>query len=109
MRRKRSVSNWATAKLERFGITARRPHIRPVSTGMQEEPELVGRRSGAGGAVGGKMRLPRLDVVFGGAAPAVEVLVERLGLAAGKVGDDEAGVGALGADLDPARAGSRVQ
>lgn len=27
MRHKRSVSNWATAKLERFGIAARRPHI----------------------------------------------------------------------------------
>lgn len=27
MRRNRNVSNWATAKLERFGIAARRPHI----------------------------------------------------------------------------------
>lgn len=27
MRRKRSVSNWATAKLESFGIEARKPHI----------------------------------------------------------------------------------
>lgn len=47
------------------------------------------------------MRLPRLDVVLGRAAPAVEVRVERLGLATGKVGDDEAGIGTLGADLDP--------
>lgn len=67
---------------------------------MQEQPELVGRRSGAGGAVGGKMSLPRLDVVLGRAAPAVEVRVERLDLATGKVGDDEADVGTLGADLD---------
>lgn len=56
----------------------------------------VGRRSGAGCAVGGKMRLPRLDVVLGSGAPAVGILVERLGL-----GDDEAGIGTLGADLDP--------
>src|SRR5207344_1935868 len=34
------------------------------------------------------------------AAPAVDILVERLGLSAGEVGDDEAGVGALIADLD---------
>ncbi|ESX19208.1 hypothetical protein X765_32085 [Mesorhizobium sp. LSHC440B00] len=27
MRRNRSVSNWATAKLERLGIAARKPHI----------------------------------------------------------------------------------
>lgn len=47
------------------------------------------------------MRLPRLDVVLGSAAPAVDILVERLGLATCKVGDDEAGVGTLGADLDP--------
>jgi hypothetical protein len=40
-------------------------------------------------------------VVLGSAAPAVDILVERLGLATGKVGDDEAGVGTLGADLDP--------
>lgn len=67
---------------------------------MQEQPELVGRRSCTGGPVGGKMRLPRLDVVLGRAAPAVDILVERLGLATCKVGDDEAGVGALGANLD---------
>jgi hypothetical protein len=47
------------------------------------------------------MRLPRLDVVLGRAAPAVDILVERLGLPTGKVGDDEAGIGTLGADLDP--------
>lgn len=64
-RRSRSVSHWATAKLERFGIAARRPHMSQVGDGMQEEPELVGRRSCAGGAVGGEMHFPRLDVVLG--------------------------------------------
>lgn len=68
---------------------------------MQEQPELVGRRSGAGCAIGGEMRLPRLDVVLGSAAPAVDILVERLGVATCKVGDDEAGIGTFGADLDP--------
>ena len=68
---------------------------------MQEQPELVGRRACAGRAVGGEMRLPGLDVVLGRAAPAVDILVERLGLSAGEVGDDEAAIGPLGADLDP--------
>lgn len=49
---------------------------------MQEEPELIGRRLGAGRAVGGEMRLPRLDVVLGRSAPAVDILVERLGFTA---------------------------
>jgi hypothetical protein len=40
---------------------------------MQEQPELVGRRSGSGGSIGGKMRLPRLDVVLGRAAPETTV------------------------------------
>ena len=83
---------------------------------MQEQPELVRGRLGAGRAVGGEMRLPGLDVVLGRAAPAVDILVERLGLSAGEVGDDEAGVGALIADLDagddalnPAPAGGAVE
>lgn len=68
---------------------------------MQEQPELVGRRSCAGRSVGGEMRFPGLDVVLGRSAPAVDILVERLGLSTGEVGDDEAGVSTLGADLDP--------
>jgi hypothetical protein len=47
------------------------------------------------------MRLPGLDVVLGRSAPAVEVLVERLGLSTSEIGDDEAGVGPLSTDLDP--------
>ena len=79
---------------------AQAPH-QPVGAGMQEQPELVGGRACAGRAVGGEMRLPGLDVVLGRAAPAVDILVERLGLSAGEVGDDEAAIGPLGADLDP--------
>lgn len=67
---------------------------------MQKQPELVGRRSCARGSVGGEMGLPRLDVVLGRAAPAVEIRVERLGFPACKIGDDEAGVGSLVADFD---------
>lgn len=78
--------------------SAQAPH-QPIGAGMQE-PELVGRRSCAGCAVGGEMRLPGLDVVLGRSAPAVEILVERLGFPACKIGDDEAGVSTLGADLD---------
>lgn len=70
-------------KLRHRGTQA--PH-HPVGAGMQEQTELVGRRPAAGCAVAGEMRLPRLDVVLGRAAPAVDVLVERLGLATGKLG-----------------------
>jgi hypothetical protein len=47
------------------------------------------------------MVLPRLDVVLGLAAGAVERLVELLGTAALQVGHDEARVDALGPGLDP--------
>ena len=40
-------------------------------------------------------------MVLGRAAPAVDILVERLGLSTGEVGDDEAAIGTLAADLDP--------
>lgn len=79
--------------------SAQAPH-QPIGARMQEKPELVGRRSGAGCAVSGKMRLPGLDVVLGCAALAVDILVERLGLPTGKIGDDEAGVSPLSSDLD---------
>src|SRR5215210_5249433 len=67
---------------------------------MQEEAELVGARLGAGRAISGEVRLPRLDVVLRRAAPAENVLVERLGLAACQAGDDEPGVGSLISDLN---------
>lgn len=51
---------------------AQAPH-KPVGAGMQEQPELVGRRSCAGGAVGGEVRLPRLNAVLGSAAPAARL------------------------------------
>src|SRR5512132_320476 len=46
------------------------------------------------------MSFPGLDVVFRLAAPAVELLVQRLATAMAEVGDDEAGIGALAAGLD---------
>src|SRR5438874_6262615 len=55
----------------------------------------------AGGAVGGEMVLPRLDVVLRLTARAVEPLIERLGATALQVGDDKASIGSLGAGLDP--------
>src|SRR5271166_582972 len=53
-----------------------------------------------GGPVGREVALPRLDVVLGLAAGAVQRLVKPLGAAAGKICHDEAGVAALGARLD---------
>src|SRR5438046_9413836 len=55
----------------------------------------------AGGAVGGEMVLPRLDVVLRLTARAIEPLIELLGAAALQVGDDKAGIGSLGTSLDP--------
>src|SRR6266853_91977 len=79
---------------------AHRPE-EPVGTGVKEEAKLVGRSLMAGGAVGGEMVLPRLDMVFRLTARAVEPLIERLGATALQVGDDKASIGSLGAGLDP--------
>src|SRR5208282_61277 len=46
------------------------------------------------------MRLPRLDVIFGLAAPTINILVEHSGVALLEIGDDEACVGAFRASLD---------
>src|SRR5246127_3537789 len=68
---------------------------------MQKQAKLVGLGRMAGGAVSREVVLPRLDVVFGLATGAVEPLVTVLGAADFEVGDDKAGVGALGPGLDP--------
>ena len=60
---------------------AQAPH-EPICAGMQKQPELVGGRLGAGGAVSRQMRLPGFDMVFGLSAPAVDVLIERARIAA---------------------------
>src|SRR5271157_152554 len=78
---------------------AKPPH-QPISAGVEEETELIGRRLGAGRAVRRQMRLPRFDVVFGLAASAVEIFVKRAGIALLQVGDDEARVGSFLADFD---------
>ena len=72
MRRNRRVSNCATRQTRALRHQrAQAPH-QPVGAGMQEQPELVCRRSWAGRAVGREMGLPGLDVVLGRAAPAVD-------------------------------------
>ena len=43
---------------------------------MQEQPKLVGCRPGTGRAIRRQMGLPGLDMVFGTAAPAIDILVE---------------------------------
>ena len=68
--------------------------------GMQEQAELIGGGLAARGAVGGEMGLPGFDVIFRAAAPAVNVLVDRLRSAACEIGDDEPGVGSLFARFD---------
>src|SRR5271166_5098674 len=46
------------------------------------------------------MRLPGFDVVFGMAAPAIDILVERASVAFVQIGDDEARVGPFRANFD---------
>ena len=46
------------------------------------------------------MRLPRLDVIFGLASPAVDILVKDTGVAELQVRDDEARVWPFRADFD---------
>jgi len=67
---------------------------------VQEQPELVRRSLRARGAVGRQMRLPRFDVVFGLAAPAIDILVKDTGVARFQIGDDKACVGPFRADFD---------
>ena len=68
---------------------------------MQEQAELVGFGRMAGGTIGGEVVLPRLDVVLGLAAGAIEPFVKVLGAAAFQVGDNEAGIGSLGPGFNP--------
>lgn len=70
------------------------PHD-PVGAGVQKEAQLVGRRFGAGGAVSVKMRLPRLDMVLGLAAAAIDVFIEPARVAFVEIGDDEALIDAI--------------
>jgi len=67
---------------------------------VEEETELIGRRLRAGRAVRRQMGLEGFDVVFGLAAPAIEVFVEHASVAFVQIGDDEAGVGSFLADFD---------
>ena len=47
----------------------------PVGASVEEQAELVGGCLGAGGAVSGEMTLPGLDMIFGTAAPAIDMPV----------------------------------
>ena len=66
----------------RHGI-AEREH-QPVGRGVEDQPELVGGRALAGGAVGGELDLVLLDKVLGLAAGAVDPFVEMAGLRSGR-------------------------
>ena len=78
---------------------AKAPHD-PVGARVQEQPQLVGACLGARRAVGRQVGLPGFDVVLGLTALAVDILVEPTGVALLQIGDDEARVRTLRADLD---------
>src|SRR4051794_28814391 len=67
---------------------------------MQKQPELVGGGFSAGGPIGSKVRLPRLDVVLRRAAPAIDLVIEPAGVSGPQARDDEAGVYSVGAGLN---------
>src|SRR5215207_6384526 len=67
---------------------------------MQKQPELVGGCLGAGGTIGSKVRLPRLDVIFRIAAPAINVLIKGTSVSGRQARDDEAGVCSIGPSLN---------
>ena len=68
---------------------------------MEKQTELIGGGLGAGGTIGRQVGLPRFDVVFRHAAPAVDIFIEGLRLAAFEIGHDETGVCSLLTNLDP--------
>ena len=72
----------------------------PVGGGVDQEPELVGRRTAAGGAIRGEVQFVGLDQILGLAACTVDFVVKPA-RRAGDVGDDEAAVGAFRRGLDP--------
>jgi len=63
----------------------------PIGAGVQNQPDLIGDRALARGAVRGELRLVHLDQVLGLASGTVDVLVEVAGIS-GERGDDVAGV-----------------
>src|SRR3954462_13840463 len=121
IRRRRKVSNCATRHCERLGIRERRLHSSQYAPACRKSRTWLALafgqdvRSWAGRAIGGKVRLPRLDVVLRRAAPAVELFIKHTRVACGQARDDEAGVCSVGAGLDarddaldPAPAGGAV-
>src|ERR671913_231767 len=78
---------------------AQAPH-QPIRAGMQKQPELVGGCLGAGGTIGSQVRLPRLDVMFRVAAPAIDVFIKDTSVSGRQARDDEAGVCSVGAGLN---------
>ena len=68
---------------------------------MQEQAHLVGGCTATRRAVGREMGRPGLDVVFGLAAGAVDLLIDGAAANPVEAGDDEARVAALRPGLDP--------
>ena len=61
------------------GRQAAQGRQQPVRSGVDQQSELVGGRLGAGGAVGGEVKLVRLNQVLGLSSGAIDLVVERLG------------------------------
>src|SRR3954452_161956 len=93
------MSNWATRHGERLGISARRLHS------SQYAPACRNSRNWLALALVQEVRSAarcvfHAFVIFRGAAPAIDVVIERTSVSGRQARDDEAGVCSVGAGLN---------
>src|SRR5450631_2506522 len=75
-----------------FGNGVAHGKHQPISGGVENEADLIGKRRTAARAIGGELRLMQLDQILGLAARAIQAVVDPLGRADIEAGDDESDV-----------------
>ena len=93
------VANSARARRAAGDGVAQGEH-QPVSGGVQNQPELVGERSLAGGPIRGELPPVQPDQVLGLTSGTIDVFVEIAGIAAER-SDDTSSIEVAGAHLQP--------
>src|SRR6202165_1222072 len=91
-RRRRSGGTPAGGQFPGFGNGVANGKHQPISSGVENEADLVGERRTAARAIGGELCLMQLDQILGLAARAIQAVVDPLGRADIEAGDDEADV-----------------
>ena len=97
---RRSAMRSRAGRASPASSTMARSRLTPIQSNAQSDPSLLSCRPGAGPAIRRQMGLPGLDMVFGLAAPAIDILVEPASVAFAQIGDDEAGVPSFRARFD---------